>query len=426
MAFNDMFSGSASASEGGSRRYMIKQGVRSKFMTNAKQAYVFGFLPALDPNNPDRAVSVVPSILPDGTLSSWGAGAFVARGVGHGDWKSRCDIISLKSFGRYCPLAALYDAIRADKATWGYITEAVGQWGQTGRDPAALPRLRQMLFCNVYLPAEPEKLAQVGVFTKTVASKLLDPNNGIVFAPSASATDDMVAANYLAAYANGDITNPAAMPLFCIEKGHDKGDASGYDLRFQLDGGRRIQRLQMTAQVLGSRYDMDRPEEFLNILEPEEIVQLLVENLNGRSPAGYHEYALLKLAFGDKFKVPDPPEAPGALATVQSGFEPAPAPATPAPAPVPTQAPVMPAPAPAMPAPAPVMPATAPVMPVPVATTPGAPTVQPRAATQSPEMSAVANAVAAAGVARPAAGPTVPGDPVKPFNREAFLAGFRK
>lgn len=424
MAFNDMFSGSASASEGGSRRYMIKQGVRSKFMTNAKQAYVFGFLPALDPNNPDHAVSVVPSILPDGTLSSWGAGALVARGVGHGDWKSRCDIISLKSFGRYCPLAALYDAIRADKATWGYINEDVGQWGQAGRDPAALPRLRQMLFCNVYLPAEPEKLAQVGVFTKTVASKLLDPNNGIVFAPSASATDDMVAANYLAAYANGDITNPAAMPLFCIEKGHDKGDASGYDLRFQLDGGRRIQRLQMTAQVLGARYDMDRPEEFLNILEPEEIVQMLVENLNGRSPAGYHEYALLKLAFGDKFKVPDPPEAPGALATVQSGFEPAPAPATPAPAP----APVMPAPAtPApVPAPAPVMPATAPVMPVPVATTPGAPTVQPRAATQSPEMSAVANAVAAAGVARPAAGPTVPGDPVKPFNREAFLAGFRK
>ena len=215
----------------------------------------------------------------------------------------------------------------------------------------------------------------------------------------------MVAANYLAAYANGDITNPAAMPLFCIEKGHDKGDASGYDLRFQLDGGRRIQRLQMTAQVLGARYDMDRPEEFLNILEPEEIVQLLVENLNGRSPAGYHEYALLKLAFGDKFKVPDPPEAPGALGTVQSGFEPEPAPAAPAQAPAPAAAP-------------------APVTPAPVPTT--APTAQPRAATQSPEMSAVANAVAAAGVARPSAGPTVPGDPVKPFNREAFLAGFRK
>ena len=197
---------------------------------------------------------------------------------------------------------------------------------------------------------------------------------------------------------------------------------------------------------------------FINIPTEEEIVDNLVQLLNMRSPAGYHEYALLKQAF-PSHRILEPPSAPGAMSTVAPGFAPpvpvpgaapvggfgtppAPAPIA-APAPgsfgdaqaagmtgVAPAAPVAPAPVAAPAAAIPGMPTVAPVQPAPVAAAPAAPVVptEPAAAPATEVAGAVANMQAQAPVAPVApvaavdpAAPVAPGDPVAAFDKNTFL-----
>jgi len=436
MGFNTMFSSLGGEGENSDRIFTLN-GVKTKFMSG-KQPITFSILPALDPSNPDKRVSYLPAILPgeEPTLSDWGNGAWVYRKLGHGDWKERYDIVALDSVGEECPIKEVRRVAKQDP-TWDYLLKDVGKFGAPDRVRAALPGAQQFLFCNVYLPNEPERVAHIGIFTKSVANELIG-ENGLVFQPSPSATEDQIRANYLAAYANGDITAPQGAPALVVEKRHDKGEASGYDVKFALDASRRVMRIPATQDIMATRYDITNLRSYLNILTPEQIVQILIREFCGRSPSGFHEYALLKLALGGKFQIPEPPSAPGAVNTVQSGFEQPAAAQAPAEAvPVPAQA--VPA---ATPAPVPVTHTVAPQA-VPVATpaavpvTPTAvpqavPTASPAAVPVSSSASAEAAVAMAAAVKSGAAAPvapapgTVPGDAVPAFDKAAFLARLAK
>lgn len=419
MGFNSMFSGLAEEGEN-SDKIFTRNGVKTKFMSG-KQPITFTILPAVDPANPDKRVSYLPSILPGNvpTLSDWGNGAYIYRKLGRGDWKERYDIVSLSSVGEECPIDAVRKVAKSDQ-TWQYLTDD-GNFGDPNRVPAVLPAKRQFLFCNVFLPNEPERVAHVGIFSKSVANKLIG-ENGLVFQPSPSATAEQVAANYLAAYANGDITAPQGAPAFVVEKGHDKGEMSGYELRFALDSTRRVLRYPATQDIMATRYDINDLRSYLNILTADQIVQILIRELTGRSPAGYHEYALLKLALGSRYQIPEPPSAPGAVNTVQSGFEPAAAAPVPTAQSVPLDQPVVPA------AVAPTSSAAPTAVPVASpAAVPVTPTAVPGGAPSSEAGVALAAAVKA-GVAQPTAPApgTVPGDPVPAFDKAAFLARLAK
>ena len=422
MGFNTMFSSLAGEGEN-SDKIFTKNGVKTKFMSG-KQPITFTILPALDPTNPDKRVSYLPSILPgeEPSLSDWGNGAFVYRRLGRGDWKERYDIVSLASVGEECPIATLRKVAKADP-TWAYLLDD-GKFGDPNRIPAVLPPARQFLFCNVFLPNEADRVAHVGIFSKSVANKLIG-DNGLVFQPSPSATAEQIQANYLAAYANGDITAPQGAPAFVVEKGHDKGEMSAYELRFALDANRRVMRIPATQDIMATRYDIKDLRSYLNILSAEQIVQILIRELSGRSPAGYHEYALLKLAFGGNYQIPEPPSAPGAVSTVQSGFSTAGmdggVPAGAGAAPAPSAAPVPAAPV--------VTPVAAPVPAAPVPTTssagaPAVPVTQTTVAAPANEAGMAMAAAVAAGAAQPVAPApgVVPGDPIPAFDKEKFLA----
>ena len=441
MGFNSMFSGLAEEGEN-SDRIFTRNGVKTKFMSG-KQPITFSILPAVDPSNPDKRVSYLPSILPGNppTLSDWGNGAYVYRKLGRGDWKERYDIVSLSSVGEECPIDVVRKVAKSDP-TWQYLVDD-GKFGDPNRVPAVLPAKRQFLFCNVFLPNEAERVAHVGIFSKSVANKLVG-ENGLVFQPSPSATEEQVQANYLAAFANGDITAPQGAPVFVVEKGHDKGEMSQYELKFALDANRRVMRVPATQDIMATRYDIQDLRSYLNILSADQIVQILIREMTGRSPAGYHEYALLKLALGGKYQIPEPPSAPAATSTIQSGFVAGvdggvPAGAAPVAAPVPTGTPVpaVPVPAPsaapvaptAAPAPVPVTPTAAPAVPpaatVSVAVPPAAPA---HTVALGNEAGAAFHAAVAAGAAQPVAPApgVVPGDPVPAFDKQAFLARLAK
>lgn len=433
MGFNSMFSGLAEEGEN-SDKIFTKNGVKTKFMSG-KQPITFTILPAMDPNNPDKRVSYLPSILPGETpqLSNWGNGAHVYRRLGRGDWKERYDIVSLSSVGEECPIDIVRKVAKSDP-TWQYLTDD-GKFGDPNRVPAVLPAKRLFLFCNVLLPNEPERVAHIGIFSKSVANELIG-ENGLVFQPSPSATAEQVAANYLAAYANGDITAPQGAPAFVVEKGHDKGEMSAYTLKFALDANRRVLRIPATQDIMATRYDINDLKSYLNILSAEQIVNILIRELTGRSPAGYHEYALLKLALGGKYQIPEPPAAPAATNTIQSGF--VPEPTTPAAAPVPDATTVPPTAVPVPPptssgvppAAVPPVPPTA-AQPTPAAATVTAQAVPPAAAPVPPPANEAGAALAAAvkaGAAQPMAPApgTVPGDAVPAFDKQAFLARLAK
>ena len=84
--------------------------------------------------------------------------------------------------------------------------------------------------------------------------------------------------------------------------------------------------------------ELQRPDRTL----ARQMVQALIQLLNGRSPAGYHEHALLRMAF-PHHQVPEPPMMPAGTSTVaMGGFAPQGGGFAPAPThqPIPAQAPI--------------------------------------------------------------------------------------
>lgn len=268
----------------------------------------------------------------------------VAGYVGHGDWKQRRDIVSRLSLGVFDekgnrervddPYWELQQYVKnVANATWGYLQKGEGEWGSKDRKGPSLPFLSRRYLMNIVRMDDLTKV-QLGELSTTSAADALLGDDGLALAPNKHATDEMIQADYLNAYDNGDFTDPMNGKVFVIEKDLDsgKGSASPYKVSFasQFDRVKR-RTVYQTADVskhLGSRYDLCDIESILKVPTCEEQVKQLVGLLNGRDPTGeFHEYSLMKEAWCEcghedwAALVPNPPSAP-ATRTLVAGYRP--------------------------------------------------------------------------------------------------------
>ena len=287
----------------------------------------------------------VPFIDENQAFFDWIAEIRVAGYVGHGDWKQRRDVVSRLSLSAVDadgkkeriddPYWELQQYVRnRANATWGYLQKGVGEWGSKDRQGPVLPFLSRRYLMNIVRMDDLTKV-QLGELSTTSAADALLGDDGLAKAPNKHATDEMIQADYLNAYDNGDFTDPTTGKVFVIEKDLDsgKGAASPYKIQFASTFD-RVKRRQVyqTADVsrhLENRYDLCDIESILKVPTCEEQIKQLVGLLNGRTPDGeFHEYSLMKEAWAEAGHdewaalVPNPPMAP-ARGPVQ-GFSPEP------------------------------------------------------------------------------------------------------
>ena len=239
--------------------------------------------------------------------------------------QNRQDLLSLKTFESgdqpiWCPLAALYQTITEDQNVWGYLIVDRGERDDKNRTRKSFDRAAKQLVANILDVNQVQDGIKLGVFTTGAGGKIIDRGEGLVYQPNASpGVEEYIKQNYMNAYANGDLTDPNTAACLICEKGKDKGDFSPYQIRIAQDNNRRVIRRPLDTSMMEQRRNLSNLADIINIPTEEELVQSLIGLLNGRSPLGYHEFALLKLAF-PQFRIPEPPAAPAASPTIQAGF----------------------------------------------------------------------------------------------------------
>jgi hypothetical protein len=251
-----------------------------------------------------------------------------AKFVGHGEWKSTLPILSLSSFegAEPCPYKRLLEYCN-NNPDWKYLVTKSGRFGSAEFKDATLKPIKSVLLLNIVDVEDPGKGVQIAETSYSVASTLLNPETGIVFQrniqlenyPDAAAA---LAKDPMLAYANGDITNPGRAPVFVIELPPVKAGqfGTGYTARIEVTAA-GVSRRTASDIELASRYHLDDPESFLNIPTGQDIVNTLVTLLKGhRNAMGIDETCAIKEAVGDTYRV-DTMSAPGATATVATGWE---------------------------------------------------------------------------------------------------------
>ena len=421
MGFNDQVRNMAYGSE--SRKFIFLEGVRFKKM-GSKNPVVFRILPAFDPNNADAGTSWAPFCLPDGKLTDWGYIVKVARYVGHS--QNRRDILSLKSFGKdvQCPLDVLLQTVNSSPE-WSYLTKDIGEGKSAIRK--ALPRVSDLFLANIWDVNQASQEVVIGVFPTSAAKAFTDSKSGLIYQRT-TLPPEIIQQNYLLQYSVGDLTHPINGPALCIAKGNDKGEMSNFQVYLALDAQNHIITRNLNQEQMRQRYDMNNPKSFIDIPSEEDIIKQLITIFNMRSPAGYHEYVLLKQAF-PTYPIPEPPSAPSASPTIAAGFgvNPAaqqPMPVTNTPIPMNNTPAGIPAGIPSG------MPSTngTPIPMTPTAPIQAQPAVAIPTAAPVPEAARAAANMAAAQIPMGPA-PVVPGDPIPSmgmppsnFSKEAFLA----
>lgn len=303
-----------------------KQGVRVKFPKKAPPLRV-QILPAYNPYEPSNAQGYVPCLI-DGQPTAWFGMIQSAKFVGHGEWKSTLPILSLSSFegAEPCPYKRLLEYCN-NNPDWKYLVTKSGRFGSAEFKDATLKPIKSVLLLNIVDVEDPGKGVQIAETSYSVASTLLNPETGIVFQrniqlenyPDAAAA---LAKDPMLAYANGDITNPGRAPVFVIELPPVKAGqfGTGYTARIEVTAA-GVSRRTASDIELASRYHLDDPESFLNIPTGQDIVNTLVTLLKGhRNAMGIDETCAIKEAVGDTYRV-DTMSAPGATATVATGWE---------------------------------------------------------------------------------------------------------
>ena len=312
-----------------SRRHTYKEGVKVLYMqennkTGVKKIF-FRLLPAFrsDVQDPQAAAtSWVPSILPDGTISQIGCFLFSAKFCGRGDFKTRHEIVSRKTADRSarCPYDILCSFIRNNKSDWGYLFEDVGKFRQPGYAKAPLSQIQPRLLANVIDVYDQTATVKIGEFSQTAWRSLMARGDkpGLMFTKNNAVPPEWLQQSYLYQYANGDLTDPENGLVLEVSR-DDSPNASfqGYTVNTAKTQDGSPWRMQVSPQQLAARYDIRSAANIVNIPEEQELVDELVSILDQRSPKGYHERALLKMAFADYgWSVPEPPSAPAATNTV--------------------------------------------------------------------------------------------------------------
>jgi hypothetical protein len=311
------------------------------------QPVVFRILPAFPPHkivdgrmiDPQTGEEIpadawVPFIDEKQRFFDWITEIRVAPYVGHGNWKQRRDVVSRLSLATYDedgnrervddPYFELQQYVKTRaSATWGYLQKGIGEWGDKDRQGPPLPFIGRRYLMNIVRMDDMTKV-QIGELSVRSAADALLAEDGLAMAPNKHATDEMIQADYLNAYDNGDFTDPVSGKVFMVEKDMDsgKGQASPYKVSFvsQFDRTKR-RTVYQTADVsrhLSGRYDLADIESIVKIPTCEEQVRQLVDLLNGRDPTGeFHEYSLMKEAWEEcghpewAALVPEPPVAVG-------------------------------------------------------------------------------------------------------------------
>ena len=310
MGFNDQVRNMAYGSE--NKKFIFKEGVRFKRM-GGKNPTTFRILPAFDPANPDPRTSCAPFVMPNGELTNWGTVVHISRYIGHG--QNRRDILSLKSFGEQDPMDILLQTVNAIPE-WGYLTRDVGEGKSAIRK--AISRASSTFLANIWDINQASQEIAIGVFSTSAAKAFLDSKSGLIYQRT-NLPPEVLAQNYLLQYAVGDLTHHTNGPALCIAKGNDKGEMSSFQVFLASDSQNRVITRAVNQEQLAQRYDMNNMRSFLEVPTEEDIINQLITLFNQRSPAGYHEYSLLRQAF-PSYPIPEPPSAPAASNTVASGF----------------------------------------------------------------------------------------------------------
>ena len=320
-----MSSGNAS-----NRRRTYKEGVRVLYMRENKNKGIkkitFKLLPAFDPANPDVRTSYTPSITPDGHLAQFAAIMFSVKFAGRGDYDQRRELVSRRTESptAVCPLCILMDFIKNNQQDWGYLTEDKGKYGTPGFVRAALPPMAPAMLANVLDMYDQGSGVKVGEFSKSAYMSLVGKQHGLMFQRNDSAPREWIEQNYMYQYAKGDLTDPNNGLVLVCEKETDKKGFSGYSLSVATGPDGNPWRAQLTQEQMAQRYNIADVGSIVNIPTEQELVDELVDMLRQRSPSGYHEWALLKMAFNDHgWNVPDPPAAPAATSNISLASTPA-------------------------------------------------------------------------------------------------------
>ena len=288
----------------GNSKFVLKEKISYKFISG-KEKNIIRFLPAFDNDkkgSEEYETSWLPSINEDGEINPFIMPIMVARGLGHGtNSAAKKSILSLSTFGEQCPLEVLFTTAKENPEDWGYLIayfhdSRTGQWKKDSEKFADLSAPGAMMLANGINIADDHGV-QIIILPKSAMNSLVG-NAGLVFQRNTSPniTEEQLAEDYFLGYANGDITDPQHGPCVLIEKGVDKGSMSDYTAKVAMSG-RNVKRQALTEENLKSRYNLEDPEEILDIKNEDEIIEMLTEIYNGHSPQGVHESALIQEAF---------------------------------------------------------------------------------------------------------------------------------
>lgn len=407
----------------------------------------FRILPAFNPQDPNPRTSVYPSRYANDELTDWAQVVIMSPLVGHGNRDSghRKTIVSLKTYNKEarCPLDTLCSYIYDHKSDWGYLVGADG--GELNK--RSLGRPTRHLICNVVNVLKLDAGVQLGVISPGAAKTMVNPEGGLCFQANPMPTEG----DFFSRWVIRDFTDPVNGVAFkYVKPKSNKMFTSGrIEVYIAANGAVRC---PISQDLLAQRINLGDFNSFLLPVTEQSIVADLCEVLTGRSPAGTHEYVLLKQVF-PQMRIPDPPaegvyvssgfgQPPGAVAPQDNipgmGVQPPTAPyiptgVPPPPAGTPTQstgATVLPQPPPAVAvnaaplppapsAPAPALaPATQPLPPPPAPTHSGAIPLPPAPLPPPAPTGTLPNQL----TAPPLPSPTVPGDPV-PIDPNVFDHG---
>ena len=299
---------------------------------NANEDILFKILPAFDPQR--SQVGPAGNILVDpqswvpfrdtaGNLTPWGRYIHVAPFTGHGKegkGGNRRELISLKSFSDdpnvYDPLTILLENIASDPV-WKYLTEdRLDQDVPKGAAPVVLERkainakLAAKLLCNI---VELRKKEQ-GVFLAEFSSSTFDSlfaEGGLALARNLNATEEDIARNPMLRWYVGDLTDMRETgPCLKVLKdpNSDRGKYAGYVIQVAFNAQKNPYRVLIEPEYLPYRYNLMDLSTIIKKPTEEELVNTFVALFNQWSPnRQYHEYELLKQAFGHNFRIPDAP-----------------------------------------------------------------------------------------------------------------------
>jgi hypothetical protein len=298
---------------------IFKQGVRDARLCNKNAVSVFRLMPAFNPEDPNPETSWMPAITPDGEATDWGKLITTCTFIGYG--QNKRSLVSPKTLDRDapCPLHELWNYIRQDKATWGYMIEGSDNMDNVFKKPG------DQMVINAVDVNKTNLGVVLGILNKSASEslyKLVTARNTNQMLLS------MVEQNYLAGFANGDLSDPQqGMQLACQVDASKKKTYAEYAVSVLTSTDPRTKQetvsyFPVNGPWLSLRYNLYDPMSYLNIKSYEDIVLELIGLFNRRSPAGHHEFDLLREAFDEcKELVPAAPSAPAAHGTVAPGWQ---------------------------------------------------------------------------------------------------------